>query len=147
MEKIDVSITKEENDELMARENTVQCAIQFMQSLLLWKGADKGLEIWETMFEQMPEFSEIKADVLVAMLTGNIRKISASIHNPTDWKALGFKINVIKAVRSATIWGLKEAKDWVDSVEATGHGTIEISNPKVRNILMLELRKYGLTVS
>jgi len=147
MAKIDIVFGRTEVEEKTERDNAVQCAIQFMQALITWKGAEGGLQVWEAMFEQMPEFSDIKADVLFAMLTGNVRKVTATIGNPANWNGMKNKVSAIRAVRAATHWGLKEAKDWVDAVETTGRGTLEVDHATDRVSLIRELRDCGLTIT
>lgn len=127
------------------RENFVMSAIDFLQSLIEYQGRDVAMEVWEEMFERMPIIKDVKHEVLLKMLTGDIRKIA--MHLPAKTKADGTysKINAIKALREATGLGLKEAKDVMDKVDSDGKTIIDIPDRAKRAVFIRNLQSAGYT--
>jgi ribosomal protein L7/L12 len=84
--------------------------VRFLQSLTQHYGTEKGMEFWEALGSVMGK--DVKGRVFFAMLTGEttgrIRfTIDGTGYNPNA-------VATIKAIRTATDWGLKEAKDLYD---------------------------------
>lgn len=93
---------------IIRRENMIREAISFMQAVIAEYGEEKGEEMWDTIVTTLDP--SVKRQILMTMLTGNFGTkivLRGFIGQPK-------KVNAIKAVRSITGLGLKEAKDIVD---------------------------------
>lgn len=115
--------------------------VRFLQSLTQHYGADKGMEFWEAFGSVMGK--EVKGRVFFAMLSG---ETSGRIRFSID--TTGYNPNAvacIKAIRTATGFGLKEAKDLYDaSKNKVVH--IDCTTPEEGRKLAKELRNLGCRV-
>ncbi len=112
--------------------------IRFLESLTRHYGPEKGMQVWEKMGEAVGD--EIKGKVFFSMLTGessNRVRIQAGTCNQA--------VAAIKAIRSGTGYGLKEAKDAWD---LSKHQVVVLDNVQrdMKNIMVRELRSLGLIV-
>jgi hypothetical protein len=112
--------------------------IRFLESITRHYGPEKGIEVWEKMGEAFGD--EIKGKVFFSMLTGessNRIRIQAGTCNQA--------VAAIKAIRSGTGYGLKEAKDAWD---LSRHQVVVLDNVQrdMKNIMVRELRSLGLIV-
>ena len=96
----------------------VRAARTFIKSVCEVYGPDRGLEFWDNIRKNLGE--DIAGDIFFGMITqagadeGLVKSIG--IH----------KINAIKEVRQLTGWGLKESKDFVDSVDYNGEQLLKL---------------------
>ena len=111
--------------------------IRFIESLTKYYGPEKGMEVWNSMGEAMGK--EVKGKVFFAMVTGHTSgRLRFAAGNCTQ------AVPVIKAIRSATGLGLKEAKDIWDASRITPQ-VVEIS-PSGSRDLSNSLRELGCIV-
>ena len=124
------------NDEL---DEVVFDGIRFLESMTRYYGAEKGMALWESMGEALGD--EIKGKVFFSMLTGETSgKVRFSAGTATD------AVGVIKAIRSATGAGLKEAKDIWD-LSKWKIVSVEVHNRDAKRQLERDLKDLGLLVS
>ena len=126
----------------MSNENTIDevvfDGIRFLESLTRHYGAEKGMAVWEQMGEVLG--SDIKGRVFFAMLTGESSN-RVRIRAGTCSEA----VSAIKAIRMATGYGLKEAKDaW----NLSKHQIVVLDNVQrdSKRELIRTLRDLGMVV-
>lgn len=90
-------------------------SLNFVQAITKHYGAEQGMAMWDTIANTVDR--RLKLEVFKAMMNdgqvdGRIRIIGA--HPSAD------KIKLIKTLREFTGYGLKEAKDGVDSLHQPG---------------------------
>jgi hypothetical protein len=124
------------NDDL---DSVIFDGIRFLESITRHYGPERGMAVWDKMGEAFGD--EIKGRVFFAMLTGDsvgrVRFKSTDCHQAV-W--------AIKAIRTATGFRLKEAKDLYD----LGKGktvTVDVKTPEARRELIKCLRDAGCSVS
>jgi len=123
----------------------VDNGLAFIRSLTERYGVDEGNNVWHAITENLD--AEAKGAIMFAMLTGHsYNRVTLSGCPPAE------RVPAIKAVRQATGWGLKEAKDQVDIV--TGHSSlpqrsieIPVRDDLSRRDLVRNLRACGCTVN
>lgn len=124
------------NDEL---DEVVFDGIRFLESMTRYYGAEKGMALWESMGEALGD--EVKGKVFFSMLTGETSgRVRFSAGTATD------AVGVIKAIRSATGAGLKEAKDYWD-LSKVKIVSVEVHDRDAKRQLERSLRDLGLLVS
>lgn len=124
------------NDEL---DEVVFDGIRFLESMTRYYGAEKGMALWESMGEALGD--EVKGKVFFSMLTGETSgRVRFSAGTATD------AVGVIKAIRSATGVGLKEAKDYWD-LSKVKIVSVEVHDRDAKRQLERSLRDLGLLVS
>jgi hypothetical protein len=98
----------------------VRAARTFIKSVCEVYGSDRGLEFWDNIRKNLGE--DIAGDIFFGMIT----------QAGTDEvlvKSTGInKIAIIKEIRQLTGWGLKESKDFVDSVEYNGEQLLKLTD-------------------
>jgi hypothetical protein len=113
--------------------------IRFLESITRFYGPEKGMTVWDKMGEAFGD--EIKGKVFFAMLTGDsvgrVRFTSTNCHQAV-W--------AIKAIRTATGFGLKEAKDLYD-LGKSKTVAVDVKTPEQRRELIKCLRDAGCSVS
>lgn len=124
-------------------EQVVYDGIKFLQSLTAHYGAEKGLEVWEDMNKALGK--EVKGRVFFAMMTG---ETSGRIRFTIDGAPGAYNPNAvacIKAIRTATGFGLKEAKDLYD---ASKNKTVQVdcTSPEMGRKLAKDLRDLGCRI-
>lgn len=130
---------QEEDRQLLASHG-----VEFLRTMCRVRGNEDAMRLWEKMIATFPE---LKADVFTMMLTGDTNFIKVRMTPSLRQNGIYNKVSAIKAVRSATFMGLKEAKDWVDNVEMTGSGKLEVADLERRRELRRELRAFGFDVT
>lgn len=121
------------------KEDIIQSGINFMRSITEAYGTDEGMKLWDAIATTLDP--DVKGQIFFAMLTGEYNGIIsiASVQQGADrvWR--------IKAIRSVTGLGLKEAKDLSDMLDSGK--TIKLNvDPKKRNQALAELRGAGFHV-
>ena len=113
--------------------------IRFLESLTRHYGPEKGIAVWEQMGEVMGD--EVKGKIFFAMLAGD-RSNRVRVRVGTCTQA----VSAIKAIRMATGYSLKEAKDaWDRSKDQV----VTIDNVQLdsKHELVRTLRDLGMIVS
>lgn len=121
------------------QDDIIQSGIGFMRSITEAYGSDEGMKLWDSIASVLDP--DIKGQIFFALLTGDYAG-TITLHS---YSTKSDKISLIKAVRTVTGFGLKEAKDIVDSVES-GRLQKIIIEPKHRNTAVLQLRDAGFFV-
>lgn len=89
----------------------VRSARSFIRALCENYGHTQGMQVWDRIREVLGD--EAASDIFLGMLTGD--------HHGLTVKSVGIhKIEAIKELRHATGMGLKDAKDFVESVQYNG---------------------------
>jgi hypothetical protein len=99
------------------KEEIVQNGIQFMRSITEAYGSDEGLRLWDTIASTLDP--DVKGQIFFAMLSGHYqgRILITAIRRDASMSHTGInRVNMIKALRNATGWGLKESKDAIDAL-------------------------------
>jgi ribosomal protein L7/L12 len=113
--------------------------IRFLESLTRHYGPEKGIAVWEQMGEVMGD--EVKGKIFFAMLAGD-RSNRVRVRVGTCTQA----VSAIKAIRMATGYSLKEAKDaWDRSKDQVV--TIDNVQLDAKHELVRTLRDLGMIVS
>lgn len=121
------------------REALVGNSIMFMRTITEVFGVDMGQRIWDRIADEVDPC--LKQDILMSMLMGNIGRRISFRRGPNAYEAVA----VIKAIRSATGLGLKEAKDlWDNSAQRLTQ--VEIKDQESGRTLIRELRQLGMIV-
>ena len=113
--------------------------IRFLESLTRYYGAEKGMEVWNKMGEAMGD--EVKGAVFFSLLTGESSsrvRVQAGTCNQA--------VAAIKAIRAATGYGLKEAKDAWD-LSKHQVVTLDVRDRDDKRILVRDLRALGMRVN
>ncbi len=113
--------------------------IRFLESITRHYGPEKGIEVWEKMGEAFGE--DIKGKVFFSMLTGeSSNRIRIQAGTCTE------AVAAIKAIRTGTGYGLKEAKDAWD---LSKHRVVVLDNVQrdAKRVLVRDLRSLGMIVS
>lgn len=126
------------NDE--ALDAVIFDGIRFLESLTKYYGADRGMEMWNSLGEVMGK--EVKGKVFFAMLTG---ETGGRVRFRADRAEPGNAVAVIKTIRTYTGLGLKEAKDLWDLSKSTP--TVVQVNPNQHRDFAKDLRELGCAVS
>lgn len=124
-------------------EQVVYDGVKFLQSLTEHYGADRGMEIWESMGQILGK--EVKGRVFFAMLTG---ETSGRVRFTIESAPGSYNPNAvacIKAIRTATGFGLKEAKDLYDN-SRNKSVQLDCITPEHSRKLAKELRDLGCRV-
>lgn len=119
--------------------NVVRTARAFIHSLSQCYGSQRGLDVWDHIRKGLGD--DIAGDIMMGMLSSS--GVSVRLYSVG-----GNFINTIKEIRAFTGWGLKEAKDFADSVRDHGAKNIEVdefNQHKVSNFIN-NLRANGCTV-
>lgn len=118
-------------------ESLIQDSINFMQSLVEYFGSERGMEGWNLIGQALGD--DVRADIFMTLLEGGSRKILNLSRNTDHISAIG----VIKAIRSVTGLGLKEAKDLWD---LSGTQAIRITlSPEVNKTTAIrDFRNLGM---
>lgn len=120
------------------KEDIIRSGISFMQRITDAYGSDEGMKLWDTIASTLDP--DIKGEIFFALLTGKFNSV-VTIHSfsGTD------RLTRIKAIRTVTGLGLKEAKDLSDILDAGRTIKLDI-NPKQRIEALYELRGAGFDV-
>lgn len=107
----------------------------FIRSLCETYGHTQGMAVWDRVRESLGD--RAAGDIMFGMLV-NSDELVVSETGPNF-------INVIKAVRLLTGWGLKEAKDFCDRVRDNGPQRINTANynEDAINAFVEDIRRNG----
>jgi ribosomal protein L7/L12 len=109
----------------------------FLKTLAEISDAETANEMWGALADHI--HPNLKNDLLMLMLTGSLQKIVITNLGPN-------MIDCIKAIRTHTNLGLKEAKDIADNARYRGKGEVNVYNPVNRLQLAEDLRRLGCEV-
>ena len=100
------------------RDDIIHNGINFMRAITDAYGSDEGMRLWDTIASTLDP--DVKGQIFFAMITGNVpgRIVITAVNNPHS--VTMNKIAMIKAVRAASGWGLKESKDAIDGLVDSG---------------------------
>ena len=121
------------------KQDVIQSGINFMRSITEAFGTDEGMKLWDTIADTLDP--DIKGQIFFALLTGEYNGVVVL----TGSVASANKIALIKAVRSVTGMGLKEAKDVCNNLWSGTPQKLNI-DAKNRNLVLHELRNAGFYV-
>ena len=121
------------------KQDVIQSGINFMRSITEAFGTDEGMKLWNTISETLDP--DIKGQIFFALLTGEYNGIITL----TGSQVSANKVALIKAIRSVTGVGLKEAKDVCDNLWSGKPQKLNV-DPKNRNLALRELRDAGFYV-
>lgn len=117
----------------------IQTGIDFMRAITEVYGTDEGMRLWDTIASTLDP--SIKGDIFFALLTGEYSS-TVSITGYTG----NNKVELIKAIRSISGLGLKEAKDLSDEVFA-GRVVGLIVEPRLRSHAVATLQSVKCIVA
>lgn len=121
------------------KQDVIQSGINFMRSITEAFGTDEGMKLWNTIAETLDP--DIKGQIFFALLTGEYNGIVTL----TGAMQSANRVALIKAVRSVSGLGLKEAKDVCDRLCEGKPQKLNVE-PKNRNLALRELRDAGFYV-
>lgn len=123
-------------------EQVVYDGVRFLQSLTTHYGAERGMEVWESLGAAVGK--EVKGRVFFALMTG---ETTGRVKFTVDTVG-GYNPNAvacIRTIRTHTGWGLKEAKDKFDESKGkTVH--VDCATPEDGRRLAMELRNLGCRI-
>jgi hypothetical protein len=127
------------------KEDLVGAGISFMQTVADIYGAEKGMELWNTIADTVDP--DLKGEVFMAMLSGNYRRDKLNVRNPFVG-SIHDKVALIRCIRNydRRRLSLKEAKDIADRLDNAGSEILEV-DPNIRPTFVVELRKLGMVAS
>lgn len=113
--------------------------IRFLESLTRYYGAERGMAIWEQMGEVLGP--DVKGQIFFGMLTGE-----SSNRMRIDRNMCTRAVEAIKAIRTYTGMGLKEAKDAYD-LSSIKTVTVECLSREGKRELTRELNTLGMLIT
>jgi len=113
--------------------------LHFIRAITEAYGADEGMRLWDTIASTLDP--DLKGEMFFAMIGGQYNN-RIRVNGVTPGSN---KIAVIKAIRSVSGLGLKEAKDMSDHIEVGKKVALEVEPTTYANSLR-ELRAAGLHV-
>jgi hypothetical protein len=119
--------------------------MQFMRSITEAYGAEKGMELWDTIASTLDP--DVKGQIFFAMITG---EYSTKLHisaKPIPFGQAHNAVPAIKAIRTVTGYGLKEAKDMWDDMKNNGTRITLTVKPDEMKKARTELINGGLAVA
>lgn len=117
------------------KESVISAGLEFMRSITECYGTETGMKLWDDIASTLG--NDVKGEVFFAMISGEYTtklKVSGTVND---------RIASIKAIRSFTGLGLKEAKDLSDEMQSGKTVYIKILDPKFRTNAIRELRSVG----
>lgn len=121
------------------RESLVGDSIMFMRTITEVFGADMGQRIWDRIADEVDPC--LKQDILMSMLMGHTGRRIRFRRGPIAHEA----VSVIKAIRTATGLGLKEAKDLWDA-SAYSWAQVDVEDREQARTLLQDLRQFGMII-
>lgn len=117
----------------------VSTGLHFMRAITEAYGTDEGLRLWDTIAGTLDP--DVKGQIFFAMITGthNDTILLSSVYAGAD------AVSCIKEIRNWTGYGLKEAKDTLDSVREKRAVKIKVK-PSEHHRATAGLRKVGFVV-
>lgn len=98
-------------------------ARNLLRDITKYYGDEQGMKMWRSLKEGMGE--DLQNAVLMGLLRGI--KYDLKIRTTSQPRENRKLIEALRAVRHATGYGLKDAKDFMDQVENVGYSTLSIS--------------------
>ena len=121
-------------------EPVIRDGIRFIESLTRHYGQEEGMRIWDGIGEVVG--TDVKGQIFFAMLTGETSNRVGFLQGTASH---GYAVNCIKAIRGATMMGLKEAKDAYDA-SSTKRTYVECIDSTAASTLVGALRGFGCIV-
>lgn len=120
----------------------IQSGINFMKAITTAYGSDEGMKLWDSIVSTLDP--DIKGKIFWAMITGEYNGI-VHIRNVEKWAD---KIGLIKEIRNATGFGLREAKDLIDEVFNGKSIKLDLTgnNHEEREKTIINMRRYGALI-
>lgn len=117
----------------------ISTGLHFMRAITEAYGTDEGLRLWDTIAGTLDP--DVKGQIFFAMITGthNDTILLSSVYAGAD------VVSCIKEIRVWTGYGLKEAKDTLDSVRAKRAVKIKVK-PAEHHLATASLRKVGFVI-
>lgn len=121
------------------KQDVIQSGINFMRSITEAYGSDEGMKLWDNIASVLDP--EVKGQIFFAILTGEFNGI-ITIHSHQPGAN---RVSMVKAIRSVSGLGLKEAKDLSD-ILSNGKSIKFNCDPKTRHMALQELRNAGFNI-
>lgn len=103
------------------QEEIVSSGITFMRAITGAYGAEEGMRLWETIAATLDP--DVKGQIFFAMIRGEYQGTITVTGYKSSLPHRGIdRVAMIKAVRHASGWGIKEAKDAV--FDLVDHGKV-----------------------
>lgn len=124
------------------KDAVINNGINFLRSITEAYGSDEGLKLWDAIASTLDP--SVKGDIFFAMLTGDHRG-EITLRGFTSAGDDNY-INIIKAIREVTSWGLKEAKDCAFAVKNGETKKIPLTPNADRQRVISNLRGLGVII-
>lgn len=92
----------------------LQSGMHFMRAITEAYGSEEGMRLWDTIASTLDP--DIKGKIFIAMLTGEYNDQLTIQLDMVKYRTLVPRVEGIKAIRTVTGLGLKEAKDIHDNM-------------------------------
>lgn len=123
------------------KEDIIDTGIEFIRAITEAYGHEEGMVLWDNIASNLKDI-DIKGEIFFELLTGSG---SAVIHLRSVGPSIQL-VPAIKAIRSATGMGLKEAKDVYDAVRDGKPQKIKLTHRDNRKNAVFELRSAGMII-
>ena len=113
----------------------ISSGIEFMSSITACYGAEKGMELWDTIASTLGK--DVKGAIFFAMINGRYTakiRVSGTVVD---------RIASIKTIRTYSGLGLKEAKDLSDEMQSGKSIVLNLTAPSLRAEAIRELSRLG----
>jgi len=121
------------------RDLLIADSLMFMSTITRLFGAEKGMDVWQAISDSVDP--SLKHEIFLRMLCGETSQRVKFRCGSQTLNAVG----VIKAIRTATGLGLKEAKDIWD-LSRDRVVTVDVSDHTKKKALISELRSLGAEI-
>lgn len=115
----------------------ISASLEFIRTVTTVYGSEEGMNLWGTLADSIDP--DLKGELFFGMIIGKYGKNLVTIRKVNTNNV----INIIKAIRTATVMGHKEAKDCYDYARDRGPKTIECKDQDVATWLIKELVNFG----
>ena len=125
----------------------IKTGANFLLAMQKSYGTEKGLELWDSMRTAMGD--DLAGSIFFGILSGTIngpvkvRLMPNKNYSPYFYK----KIEGIKALRTVTGWGLKDSKDFIESMEFDNYRSFEPLDEADIFKFTEEMRQAGFEVT
>jgi hypothetical protein len=117
------------------KEPIISAGLEFMRSITDCYGSEKGMQLWDSIATALGK--DVKGEIFFAMVTGEYTSKLRLGGNVPD------RIASIKAIRTYTGLGLKEAKDLSDIMQSGQSILLTLREPVMRSKAINEFRSIG----
>lgn len=121
------------------RESLVNDSIMFMRTITEVFGAEMGQRIWDRIADEVDPC--LKQDILMSMLIGHTGRRIRFRRGSDAYNA----VSVVKAIRTATGLGLKEAK-YLWDLSADSCVQVDVKDQEKVRTLIRDLRQFGMVI-